>query len=805
MAKFNGALENVQIEWFTAATRPTASSWPYRVIYVTDVSQFHFSDGTNWVIIPSGSAANTLAGANTFTGATNINGYLNLGLTTDATNYGTIGSYSNATPVIELTGTVTAISGFANTTSGDVIVLVNRTGGVLTVKNEDTSTPAAQRILTGSTSGNLSVSNNGSVLLTYCGDSRWHVIGGSGSGGTSTGPSEYFTLNAANPNFETNAVTPWVTASAPFSGGAPGTLTTGGSSGITLSINSTTPLNGTYDLLATKPASNVAGTGFISAPLTINREDLGKVLTLTFSYAGSSTNFDVSGSSTQSLEVWIYDQTAATALGIPVWIQPSGYRGMNTRNPGILSATFQSSVTVGQQYRIAILTQQTVTTAYTVEFDSFSLSRVAALTGPAMSDWVAYTPTIVGFGTPTGVQVWSRRVGDSLEISGSFIAGTPTAVTASITMGFNGKNLGVTFDTTKIPTGVNAYLAGHGGVGTATASSFTVLGYNGNAASTLGFGIQGASSAGLAQALGNSMLATSEVFSFYAVVPVAGWASNSAQSSDTDTRVIVAKYAATGASVTANTQTNFDLVISDNTASVTTGAAAWKFTTPVTGTYVVSGSLNFAGIATHYLYKNGVKTSPLVTGVANSTGSYSATIALSAGDTIDIRPDSTQTSNGGTVLTSPTVINIFRLSGPAVVQATESVNGRYFGATATVTGSFSNATYTTKDFDTHSAYSGATLTIPVSGKYQFNAGIAFAATHALNNFGIIGIHKNGTQMNSGAQISGGAETNLFASISDIISCVAGDLITVKVTDSGPSPTIVASNFYNIFSWSRVGN
>ena len=49
-------------------------------------------------------------------------------------------------------------------------------------------------------------------------------------------------------------------------------------------------------------------------------------------------------------------------------------------------------------------------------------------------DWTSYTPTLVGFGSPTGIDFKQRRVGGDLEVIGSFVNGTPTAVTAKISL-----------------------------------------------------------------------------------------------------------------------------------------------------------------------------------------------------------------------------------------------------------------------------------------------------------------------------------------------------------------------------------
>lgn len=65
-------------------------------------------------------------------------------------------------------------------------------------------------------------------------------------------------------------------------------------------------------------------------------------------------------------------------------------------------------------------------------------------TGPVVTNWVSYTPVFTGWGTPTGVFFQSRRVGDSLEVRGNFIAGSTTATEARITFGYAGVEGNVT-------------------------------------------------------------------------------------------------------------------------------------------------------------------------------------------------------------------------------------------------------------------------------------------------------------------------------------------------------------------------
>ena len=136
-----------------------------------------------------------------------------------------------------------------------------------------------------------------------------------------------------------------------------------------------------------------------------------------------------------------------------------------------------------------------------------------------ITDWVAYTPTFTGFGTPTNVQIWSRRVGDTLYIRGRFAGGTTTATEARITLGYNGTNANVTSSSTKI---TSIQLAGFACYNAAGNVSNTLIESN---VGYLTFGTQntGTVGGGLAKQNGNALLGSGTVYSFQAEVPVDTW------------------------------------------------------------------------------------------------------------------------------------------------------------------------------------------------------------------------------------------------------------------------------------------
>lgn len=64
------------------------------------------------------------------------------------------------------------------------------------------------------------------------------------------------------------------------------------------------------------------------------------------------------------------------------------------------------------------------------------------------TSFVAYTPTFAGFGTVTVSSFYSRRVGDVLEVYGTFTSATVSATIATISLGYNGTDSNVTADST---------------------------------------------------------------------------------------------------------------------------------------------------------------------------------------------------------------------------------------------------------------------------------------------------------------------------------------------------------------------
>ena len=89
--------------------------------------------------------------------------------------------------LIELTaGSQTSFRSISTGANGQFLAIINKTGSLLQIANEDSGATAGNRIVTG-TGGPISLQNNASLFLAYLGSaSRWQVVGGTGSGGGAT-------------------------------------------------------------------------------------------------------------------------------------------------------------------------------------------------------------------------------------------------------------------------------------------------------------------------------------------------------------------------------------------------------------------------------------------------------------------------------------------------------------------------------------------------------------------------------------------------------------------------------------------
>lgn len=572
---------------------------------------------------------------------------------------------------------------------------------------------------------------------------------------------------------------------------------------MTVAVTTNPILAGNYSgQIGTGANNGIAGTMAITSPFYIDSEDQAKMMTIKFyyqAYGAYSGSQDYSGTSTNTFAIWIYDVTNGA------WIMPQGvYNLTQNSGTGLSTATFQTTYN-STQYQLAIVEINALAHPVFLIIDDVSVGPQTAPMGPAMTDWVAYTPTFQGYGTPSAVAFYSRRVGDSLEVKGTFTAGTTSANPNQIGIGFNGTNGNVTVDTTKLPA---SNIVGHitTSVANSTNLEYEVLAPSSNASYVQASAHTTTQAGNLGGLNGSSIFASSTVIEMFFSVPIVGWSSNTSMSNDTDTRVVAASYWATSnTTASSSSPAIFSGQVFD-THSAFNGATG-VFTAPISGYYDVCLFGNISGTANQpiIIYKNGSIYAGVGYAQTSLNANFSYVIKLNAGDYIDIRAGGSVTFVGQTAQNNanpPSVITINRLSGPAVVAATESVSFHANGSTSSFTNSPSILINPTKLFDSHNAYNASTglFKAPVSGKYAFSAwmvsGYSGSGTSVTGFF-----YKNGAQYStafSGANGTAYPQSNANM----LIQLNAGDTVGFYVSANNGSSSAAT---YSGFTGYRVGN
>lgn len=603
----------------------------------------------------------------------------------------------------------------------------------------------------------------------------------------------------ANPDGEANTAG-WSTYA--DAAGASPVDCTGGSPTLTWTRSTTSPLRGTGNFLATKDAANRQGEG-VSYDFAIDRVDQAKAHTISLEFeVGSGTFQQGNDSQVSDLAVYVYDVTNSTI------IQPAGYKLTGGATGQFkYQGNFQTASN-SQSYRLCLHQAVSGTSAYTLKVDSVSVGPSAFAYGAPVTDWASYTPTFsAGFGTVTGITAEWRRIGDTIQSRGVATAGTVAGSAMTISW----------------PTGVaHAYSAD-----TVLEGAF-ITAYNGTSqagmvplafsAATGNFSIGlNNSASGFTARNGNSALTNGLAFSWWASAKVTGWGSSVVMSSDADTRVVALKRQnSAGTTLTRNTLNSIPFA----TAVVDThGAFATDtYTVPVAGVYAVAVNLmistavtwaggDYARIA---IVKNGSVDTDYynVQPGANANNvnvELTALLNCVAGDTIKIQLDPHIAGAGTPALNasaSQNSLNIFRLSGPASIAASETVAASYrIGSNRTV--SYNSVTiidFDTVVKDTHGATTTGSswkFTAPVSGVYRIssrlesNAGVTVDSTSR----GVrLDVYKNGSlfrAIDTNYDASGTSKAWVVRG-STQVSLLAGDYIDLRVyqdLDSGGSDII----------------
>lgn len=164
-----------------------------------------------------------------------------------------------------------------------------------------------------------------------------------------------------------------------------------------------------------------------------------------------------------------------------------------------------------------------------------------------VGNWESYTPTFGGLGTPTSIQMYWRRVGDSMEIRGRFNTGTVTASEAQIGLP-NSEVIDSAKLSSTLPVGrVSRDNATNPGI-----KNFTALATGGDTFINIGIAHQDAAGSPFTPQNGASLFGGTEAASIYARVPIQGWSGTRRSIGGSVDRFIVQAEGNVGTSITSN-------------------------------------------------------------------------------------------------------------------------------------------------------------------------------------------------------------------------------------------------------------
>lgn len=433
--------------------------------------------------------------------------------------------------------------------------------------------------------------------------------------------------------------------------------------------------------------------------------------------------------------------------------------------------------------------QATANTGYTIKFEVKLVSSNPLGYSPIVDEFTAYTPTISGFGSPSGVSFFSRRVGDSLEVFGSFGSGSSTAGAAQITVGYKGSDQNLTIDTSKITgnTLIGSYFVG------ATGSMAGALLAPPSDAKYIAFGYTPSGSVNpLTAANGNNVAGLGTSVQVYFKVPIKGWSENTLTISEYDGRLVVAEYGDfVGTTGTTSQEYIYATKLKDTHNAVETdGSTYWRFRAPYSMEYEISlfSRCSVGGASVLSIYKNGSQEK--IFGYHDNSMPLTSTgrLFLSAGDYIDMRPASSSTNLATSI--NPT-ITIRSVSGAQEITMGERIFADYtFSGNKTVSPGIIDYDY--KQFDSHSA-------VTTGGSWKFTAPRTDIYTLKGNQQGDAGaqlqIYKNGVTQ----RIVNDVLTSVSQSWSFSIILAAGDYIDVRTNSTYNSLNGGAANWLQITS------
>jgi hypothetical protein len=562
----------------------------------------------------------------------------------------------------------------------------------------------------------------------------------------------------------------------------------GGTSLLAVSLNPTNPISGTGDIRFTKPASNIYGDGR-ALPFSIENRHLARVIQITVDARLESGTY-----ATGDLRLSIIQDPSGT----PVCIEPVntsiqlGIAGQTVK----LIATFQTHITI-KSYALCVHVSSPSSLAYTVDFNNFKVWEPVANYGAIITDWTQHILTssnTQGIGTPyasPSQNVRWRRVGSNLEMRGNFRIGTTTA--SEFRINFPG---GLTANITPITDRNDAEVIGYLAIdGSSQTANRTLHTKNGFGYFNLGTQRSDTTANPLSANNGDSISSDQDI-TFHLSVPIQGWGSNMALSSDAgDGRVVACRYTVwvTQALTGGVTRLRFSNITYDTHGSYTPSTGI--FVAPVSGTYRYSFTGRFDFTAQIYQYVDNAFNEALIDCTTNFNQTVTGAIFLRSGQQLDFR-----TSGSGNAISTgggASAISIERIgTGSQIIAPVENIQVTGVNNSGLVVNhdTWTNVTGWTKETDSHGTFTpNGLFTAQVSGIYSFDVVITYTATTNAR----IGLSKNGDSNRvrvSSYDNSGAFGTGIGASV----YLLSGETIRIQTYhSSGSSRTLELSNYCSI--------
>lgn len=650
-----------------------------------------------------------------------------------------------------------------------------------------------------STPARLAIGSSGQVLKTVGGVPTWSTF----SGGIN--------YMSSNPDAEADASgwTEYDDAAA-----TPVDLT-GGTVGDLMTRYTTNPLRGTASFLFTH-GNQGEGAAFTITP---DRADIknGSVLEFSFEYEVLTANI-ADGDYT----VWIYDVANSALIQPTPYKIPSGVSGTAYKWKG----NFQLP-TNATTLRIAIH-QAGASVTGDLKLENFACGPQIKSYGPYISDWTSTTCTLSDTTNTANRTFYSRRVGDSLELTGTWTysaGGAGSNLTVTIPSGY-------TIDTAKMPSTSGIGYYGSAAWYDASATKTYTLTPVYTSTTTFQFG-EDSTVNGLWD---GTQAAASDSVGFFIRVPIVGWSSGQLLSSDSgDSRVVAYAMERTNAvSVADNTATKMTFTSSNSVLDTHAGVGTDRYTIQVPGYYEILGKVRY-----NLASNTTVGTFIYVDGVAVGQGSYvqAASVGngttcvdtlpirwLNAGQYVELYGYQQDNTGSASLNTASYSLSIKRLSGPSQIAASETVACTYTtaGGDSIANNTITFLDFETKKFDTHGAVSGAgsnpvTTTntgwkyvAPMAGKYRVSANVflatggGWAAAEDLD----IGVYVDGTAMQWFPVYSQATHTTFMsANISHTVNLTAGqriEIVCYQLSGAAINVYSSASGLYSSVSIERVG-